>query len=147
MTKKIKPDYNCGCSVSGSAREEAKIAAKVYGAWSGEWPRWFDDGRRKRKVVVVIDTFFGDYHHWYVELEEEEDPYWLPPCEEHKNGIWVHDNLSHGQKFDEKFNTKQGAEAYTNIILRDHFPDHRPVVGRHNFGSTNRTWNYSREGD
>lgn len=80
MKGKVKPNYSLQSFSCGCTKSDDKRAAKVYGTnCSWQWPRRFDDKRRKRRVGVVIDRFYGDYHHYYAVLEEERNPYWLPP--------------------------------------------------------------------
>ncbi len=147
IKKKIKPDYDCHHTVLGSVKEEQAKAKKLYGHFF-DWPRWFDDKRKKRKVVITIEKFYGDYHHWYVVVEEEDNPFWLPPGKEYREGVWVEDGKARGEKFSEQFNTNDGAQAYADIIIRDHFPNHRATIGEGTMGTdTNKTWHYSREGD
>lgn len=142
----IKPDYKCNSSVSGCTSDSEEKAEQVYDTdccW--KWPRWFDDKRRKRKIEITIEKYYGNYHHWYVELEEEENPFWLPPDKKNKSGTWVHDSKARGRNFSERFNTKEGAETYVDLIMRDHFPNHRPVIK--DMCLTTKTWHYCREGD
>lgn len=144
---KIRPDYKCCSRSSGRTDDREAAAKKIYdGKPPWQWPRWFDDKRRKRKVHIVVKNFYGDYHHWYAELVEEHNPFWLPAHGDEK-ATWVNDSRSHGRKFSEKFNTKQSADSYVDLIMRDHFEDRRPVFQKRGGSHVLSTWHYSREGD
>jgi len=144
-TKKVRPNYKCTKRVSGW--DLSDYGKESYGKETNpwEWPRWFDNKKRVRKVFITITKVYGDYHHWYASLKEEANPFWIRSSEDMPGGAWGEDERARGQKFEEKFNTEDGAKAYADIIMRDHFPKHRPIKG--DKYSAQKTWHYSREGD
>lgn len=145
---KIKPDYKCSSSRSGHTANLEKAAARIYNTPSSWlWPRWFDNKRKRRKVFVQIEELYGDWHHWYATVKEEQNPFWFPGDDRY-DPCWVKDDRAQGDRFMEKFNTENGARAYANVIIRDHFPNHRPVRYEDKYTRQRaRTWHYAREGD
>lgn len=141
--KKKKPNYKCSCFSSGYTKDNEKAAEKIYGTTAPwKWTRMFD--KKKRTITVSIEKFYGNYHHWYSELKEKDNPFWLPPSKEYSEGCWVFDSIAIGQTFSERFNTEEGAKQYIDLILREHFPKHKVIQV---VKGKNKYWNYSKDGD
>ena len=100
---------------------------------------WFDDKRHRRGVTVTIGTFFGVGHHFYAEIEEQDDYVW-DSCRKAWRRPWVAPPHG-GQKFEERWSTVAAAERYVELILADHFPRHKVVSAK-----GRAIWRY-REGD
>lgn len=95
--------------------------------------RWYDDKRRKRYVTVKVMRYWGYGNHYYVAIEEDDNPVAVP---DEQGKIWwteaSNDPACRGKKFQKKFDFRDAAQRWIADIITEHFPTHKVVWERSN---------------
>jgi hypothetical protein len=110
-------------------------------------------GKEKRKVKVSIGTFdFIGGIHYYVDLEEEDNPFMCRCTDSFSPNRGLHEHRPHndeegrGKAFHNRFDTKTQAERWAVKKFKEEFSKKTHVLVE-KYSEKKRQWMYKNNGD